>query len=323
MKKFLKIISFVLALIFSVVLLLDVLSLQVLSISKSLVSENNVSVMMEDFNVIDLLKDENGNYTESGKEIVEILKEEGIPLGVIENFGETTPVKTYTKNYVSKVIDYLINNKKLEEITTKDIVYFLENNTTKIVEELKIKKVDGSLELTDSKINLFITNTPKIVSKIENKIPNIKDLINKSIEDKLVKNNNNLDQEIDVVRMIFSEDLSNILKAIFLFSIALIILCRHSIIKVFKWIGIPFVLASIALITTGLLFNVLIVNYKNLIPYAFVDLINNQIDNVKNLFINKGIMCLTLGLLLILINIILYIIVSNQKEDKYLMENGL
>ena len=323
MKKILKVISFIFILIFSIALFLDVTFLQVISISRSLISENNVSVMIKDFNVVDLLKDENGNYTETGKKVVKILNEEGIPVSLMEEVGDTLIVKNYTKTYVNKLVKNLINNKEIEIISSKEISEFLKSNIDEIVIELKEKDIEDIDYLTDANVDKFVNNIDSIVDKVESVIPDIRNVINDKIKDKLIENNTSLDESLDIIKLIFSNDLNNLLKALFIILITLIIITKHSITRIFKIIGIPFIISGTLLVSIGLLIKTLFENNINSIPYALIDLINNQLGNIKILFINKGIMCLILGLLLILINIIIYMIVSNKKEDKYLEENGL
>lgn len=321
LKGLLKIFLGIITFISMIVLIVDLTVYSVRNISKQFLNEKEIRKMVENINVLDLLKDENGNELKEVIEIKQQLISAGIPTETVEEFIDSKPVKDLTTNIITTTIDYVVYNKKPEtkEIQEEEIYNFIEQNIYEVVDTLKENNVPKSEELTDEKINEVLVEVKKEVPVIKEQVQEITNQIEEKIKETeqyktLEDYKNNLDNTLTLVRFIYSDYVTNIIITIGIISIILIIVSRFSYYSYLKWVGLSFTISGIILYISSKFINML-VNYKDEIPYAFQNLFDTIINDSKSLFISKANLYILMGIMLIIANIVIYKIKDN-KEDK-------
>lgn len=317
LKVFLGIITF----ISMIVLIIDLTIYSVRNISEQFLNEKEIRKMVENINVLDLLKDEDGNEIKEITEIKEQLINAGIPTETVEEFINSEPVKNLTTNILTTTIDYVVYNKKIEtkEISEEEIYDFVEQNIYEAAHILKEKNVPKSEELTDERINKILIEVKKEAPVIREQVQEISSQIEEKIKETeqyetLEDYKNNLDDAITLIRFIYSDYITNMIITIGIVSIILIVISRLSYYAYLKWIGLSFTISGIILYISSRCIDLLI-DYKNEIPYVFQNLFDTIINDSKNLFIGKANIYILMGIMLIITNIVIYKI-KDSKEDK-------
>ena len=225
LKVFLGIITF----ISMIVLIIDLTIYSVRNISKQFLNEKEIRKMVENINVLDLLKDEDGNEIKEITEIKEQLINAGIPTETVEEFINSEPVKNLTTNVLTTTIDYVVYDKKPEtkEINEEEIYNFIEQNIYEVVRVLKEKNVPKSEELTDERINEVLVEVKKEVPTIKEQVQELTNQIEEKIKETeqyktLEDYKNNLDNTLTLVRFIYSDYITNIIITVGIVSILLI-----------------------------------------------------------------------------------------------------
>lgn len=317
LKVFLGIITF----ISMIVLIIDLTIYSVRNISEQFLNEKEIRKMVENINVLDLLKDEDGNEIKEVTKIKEQLINAGIPTETVEEFINSEPVKNLTTDILTTTIDYVVYNKKIEtkEISEEEIYNFVEQNIYEVAHILKEKNVPKSEELTDERINKILIEVKKEVPVIKEQVQEISSQIEEKIKETeqyktLEDYKNNLDDAITLIRFIYSDYITNMIITIGIVSIILIVISRLSYYAYLKWIGLSFTISGIILYISSRCIDLLI-DYKNEIPYVFQNLFDTIINDSKNLFIGKANIYILMGIMLIITNIVIYKI-KDSKEDK-------
>lgn len=318
LKVFLGIITF----ISMIVLIIDLTIYSVRNISEQFLNEKEIRKMVENINVLDLLKDEDGNEIKEITEIKEQLINAGIPTETVEEFINSEPVKNLTTNILTTTIDYVVYNKKIEtkEISEEEIYDFVEQNIYEAAHILKEKNVPKSEELTDERINKILIEVKKEVPVIREQVQEISSQIEEKIKETeqyetLEDYKNNLDDAITLIRFIYSDYITNMIITIGIVSIILIVISRLSYYAYLKWIGLSFTISGIILYISSKCID-LLTSYKNEIPYIFQSLFDTIINDSKSLFISKANLYILMGIMLIIANIVIAKIKDNREDKK-------
>lgn len=318
LKVFLGIITF----ISMIVLIVDLTIYSVRNISEQFLNEKEIRKMVENINVLDLLKDEDGNEIKEVTEIKNELIKAGIPTETVEEFINSEPVKNLTTDILTTTIDYVVYNKKIEtkEISEEEIYNFVEKNIYEVAHILKEKNVPKSEELTDERINKILIEVKKEVPVIKEQVQEISSQIEEKIKETeqyqtLEDYKNNLDDAITLIRFIYSDYITNMIITIGIVSIILIIISRFSYYTYLKWVGLSFTISGIILYISSRCIDLLI-DYKNEIPYVFQNLFDTIINDSKSLFISKANLYILMGIMLIIANIVIAKIKDNREDKK-------
>lgn len=318
LKVFLGIITF----ISMIVLIIDLTIYSVRNISEQFLNEKEIRKMVENINVLDLLKDEDGNEIKEITEIKEQLINAGIPTETVEEFINSEPVKNLTTNVLTTTIDYVVYDKKPEtkEINEEEIYNFIEQNIYEVVRVLKEKNVPKSEELTDERINEVLVEVKKEVPAIKEQVQELTNQIEEKIKETeqyktLEDYKNNLDNTLTLVRFIYSDYITNIIITVGIVSILFIVISRFSYYTYLKWVGLSFTISGIILYISSRCIDLLI-DYKNEIPYVFQNLFDTIINDSKSLFISKANLYILMGIMLIIANIVIAKIKDNREDKK-------
>ena len=318
LKVFLGIITF----ISMIVLIIDLTIYSVRNISEQFLNEKEIRKMVENINVLDLLKDEDGNEIKEITEIKEQLINAGIPTETVEEFINSEPVKNLTTNVLTTTIDYVVYDKKPEtkEINEEEIYNFIEQNIYEVVRVLKEKNVPKSEELTDERINEVLVEVKKEVPAIKEQVQELTNQIEEKIKETeqyktLEDYKNNLDNTFTLIRFIYSDYITNIIITVGIVSILFIVISRFSYYTYLKWVGLSFTISGIILYISSRCIDLLI-DYKNEIPYVFQNLFDTIINDSKSLFISKANLYILMGIMLIIANIVIAKIKDNREDKK-------
>ena len=318
LKVFLGIITF----ISMIVLIIDLTIYSVRNISEQFLNEKEIRKMVENINVLDLLKDEDGNEIKEITEIKEQLINAGIPTETVEEFINSEPVKNLTTNVLTTTIDYVVYDKKPEtkEINEEEIYNFIEQNIYEVVRVLKEKNVPKSEELTDERINEVLLEVKKEVPAIKEQVQELTNQIEEKIKETeqyktLEDYKNNLDNTLTLIRFIYSDYITNIIITVGIVSILFIVISRFSYYTYLKWVGLSFTISGIILYISSRCIDLLI-DYKNEIPYVFQNLFDTIINDSKSLFISKANLYILMGIMLIIANIVIAKIKDNREDKK-------
>ena len=318
LKVFLGIITF----ISMIVLIIDLTIYSVRNISEQFLNEKEIRKMVENINVLDLLKDEDGKEIKEVTEIKNELINAGIPTETVEEFINSKPVKDLTTNVLTTTIDYVVYDKKPEtkEINEEEIYNFIEQNIYEVVRVLKEKNVPKSEELTDERINEVLVEVKKEVPAIKEQVQELTNQIEEKIKETeqyktLEDYKKNLDNTLTLIRFIYSDYITNIIITVGIVSILFIVISRFSYYTYLKWVGLSFTISGIILYISSRCIDLLI-DYKNEIPYVFQNLFDTIINDSKSLFISKANLYILMGIMLIIANIVIAKIKDNREDKK-------
>ena len=318
-----KVLLFILSIIFSIILIVDIVAYNTRDITSKFISEEQIKKCISNINILDLFKDENGNELEEITKVKQELINVGLPVETVEAFINSEPVKQATTDVTMLVVDYIFYNKQIEtfKIEKEQILTFVEQNMNLIVSEMQEHNIPNSDLITDEK-------QEKILSVIEENLPIIEENINKitaTLEEtikstdeyqEVVEYQNKVEEILNIIRYIYSDAITTILLVIAIVCIIGIIICRLSPYRYLKWLGIISLLSGSILY----LFNIGIDKlnmFANEIPYMFKNLYFMFINDSKQLFINNSIPYFIIGTILIVLNIIIYYILDRREDKKF------
>ena len=316
MEKLEKIKKFFLGLltfICMIILILDLVLFSIKKTSEKYLKEEKINEIINNINVVDLFKDENGKELEQFTEIKNKFVDSGIPEESINEFINSEPINKYASDTVTKAIDNLIENKNEKIIDSNELNIFLEQNINNISKELQEKNVPKSEYLTKE-------NQEKFINKIKEKTPDIEakiEEINDKINEKLGFNYNEKLQKIfKILRLFYTKLIDIILIVIFVIFLMGIFITRQSIYKSLKWIGITFISSGTILYIINFIVSKLY-KYIEKIPEGFNKFIKNSIEDALMVFNKYGLTYIIIGILLIIINIIIYYIKLKRENKKF------
>ena len=318
-----KVLLFILSIIFSIILIVDIVAYNTRDITSKFISEEQIKKCISNINILDLFKDENGNELEEITKVKQELINVGLPVETVEAFINSEPVKQATTDVTMLVVDYIFYNKQIEtfKIEKEQILTFVEQNMNLIVSEMQEHNIPNSDLITDEK-------QEKILSVIEENLPIIEENINKitaTLEEtikstdeyqEVVEYQNKVEEILNIIRYIYSDAITTILLVIAIVCIIGIIICRLSPYRYLKWLGIISLLSGSILY----LFNIGIDKlnmFANEIPYMFKNLYFMFINDSKQLFINNSIPYFIIATILIVLNIIIYYILDRREDKKF------
>lgn len=274
----------------------NLIFLSVFNISEKFLNKNNVIEFISKIDVISIIKDELGKEAGEFLLIENELKEVGITTEGINEFVNSHDVKNFSTNIVGGVFEKFINNGDTYYVESTDVTTLIEDNVDKL------------------QINSSLTQE-QIVKKLDEKVPdlviNINKLIDKICEkletsEMLTKYQKYINISVDTLDIVYSGITYFLIIFTLITFIALLIYIRKDIYKSLKWLSISF-------ITPGLL--IFILSYL-LINKFITD--NTLIKNIISVIVSNlntySFIYISIGIILLLINIIIYFI--SRKKNK-------
>ena len=293
-----------------VILTIDITCFSLKKVSEKYLKEDKIKEVINDINVLDLFKDENGNELEQIKEVKNQIVDAGIPKESIDGFINSKPVNDFAGTVITDSINNISSNKEI--INDKKIYSFLEDNIGAISKELQENNVPKSEFLT-------VENQEKFLNKVKDKTPKIADKINEvsdKIESKFGSKTNvflNIEKIIKILKFLYNGVIDVIMIIVFIVFVIGIAITRQSIYKSLKWIGISFLSSGIILYLVSSIIPKLYV-YFDKVP-TLGNFINPILEDTIGLFKNNSIICFIISIVLIISNIIAYYI-SEKIDNK-------
>lgn len=319
-KFFLSVITFVLVIVLTITIYVG----NVLLISENYFKEDTIKKIVDSVDIADLLKDEDGVEIPPVTDLKNELVNAGIPAEVFDKIVESDEIQNLMSSLLLTTTDYIIYDKEfnIPKINSEQIYIFVEENMDDVVRIMQENNVPDSELLTEQKqseiLNTLKTKLPVIEEDVDEMLKEVETEI-KSLDEyqKAQDYKNKLDNGLAIVRFIYSDTVKLILISIIIVLILLIMLTRRSIYKSLKWIGFSLLLAGGLMYMSGFLLPYVKEMFISDIPYVFVNLINTIFDNMDSLFIRNSMICLPIGLVLIVLNIIIYSIKEKNENKEF------
>lgn len=283
MKVVKGIISTILALIVIPIMMAFIVYLS----ANAILSKDNIEKVIKRVNVSDFLVDEDGEYTEAGKEIKEDLVKNGLPEEVFNEFINSKEITDFVSEYAGNVTEYILKGKELEELNAEDISNLINNNVDTIVTKLKDKKAEGYEELTDEKVAEFKSHVNEISKEIADSIPSIKEEMEKS----------DVTDAIRIVRFIFSGVVYAILVGIILFLLIVIILLNLNKNSYLIWLGVIFMLSSAPLVLISRVMSYASIESNSKAVFSIIDLVTSKLSFYSYGFFIVGIIFIAIAII--------------------------
>lgn len=311
--KIKKIFLGLLTLICMLILILDLVLFSIKKTSERYLKEEKINEIINNINVIDLFKDEQGKELEQFTEIKNKIVDSGIPQESIDGFINSKPVNKYASNTVTKAIDNLIENKNEKILDSNELNKFLEENIDTISKELQEKNVPKSEYLTKENQEKFINKIKEKTPYIEEKIEEINDKINEKLG---FNYNEKLQKIFKILRLFYTKLIDILLIVIFIIFIMGICITRQSISKSLKWVGILFVISGSILYSISFVVSKFY-NYLEKIPEGFNKFIKTSLEDALSVFNKYGLIYIIIGIIFIITNIIIYYIKLKRENKKF------
>lgn len=319
-----KILLFIISIILSFILIADSIFYHTRNITKEFINENQIKEAISSVNLLDLLKDANGNELEEVTKVKQELVQAGLPIEVVEQFIESEPVKNFMSEVLTDTANYIFYNQEPEIVNSFDqdqLFIFLEKNMEIIVIELQSRNIPKSELLTKEKQQEILINLKEQVPIIEENIHHIISSLEEQIKNttkyqELLEYQKKMDDTLSIIRTFYSETITTLLIVIGVVCIIGIILCSLSFYRYLKWLGFINWIIGILLciISIGIQY---LYNYMNRIPYVFQNLYSFFLDKSQKLFVNTSIPYFVVGTILLLLNIIIWYILDKKEEKKF------
>lgn len=267
------------------------------NISKKFLNKSNIYQFIDNIDIASIFKGELGNELNEFNIIKEDLNDIGITDEYINQFVNSPDVKKFSNDILINIFDNISNDNNVDyKITNEQLDELVESNITKL-------ETNSNIEETE------------LMNKIKKKIPNIVLNINVLLDrlyDKLEnsefvqKYQSFIYNSINVLDIIYSDIIVNLIFFITISFLILLIYIRKSFYKSLKWISISFIAPSI-------LFGII-----STIIYSFINvdnvLINNLLNAINKDLIKHSIIYFIISVVFCVINVIMYVIKKYKKK---------
>jgi hypothetical protein len=323
-KKVCKTFKYLFLIIFMVLLSLDIFLFGLREMSKKYMSEDKIKEYISSINVLDLLKDEDGNELESVTALKKELADAGFPSEVVDDVLNSEPVKEVTSTIVTDTINYVLYDEPLEvtdSINSDSIITFVRDNMGTVTDELQKNNVPKSDILTKEKqeeiINQLEEKAPEIEKKVNEVVDKVEEKIKSSSQYEQVEEyQKKLNQVLRVIRFIYSNTVYMALIGIGILLICLIILFTHSFYAYFKYLGISALLSGGMYFATTYLLDILKDKITD-IPVFFQTFVSSIIEGIEKSMYDYVKVCLIVGVCLIALNIIIHVIKEKRENKRF------
>ncbi len=303
MKKFFKGIALT---IIVIALSLSTMALLALIPAKQIVSKQAIKKMISTVE-IEQLEKENPELQQEINEILEPIYNETRPLGIedetIIKVIDSKPVKDFTADVTSNIVDYIITGKNQKLVTTENI----EELVGDAVDEINHEKI---YEINDQQKQELLKIVKEEVEKNQNLIPDTKE-IDKSLSKEDL-------QALSVIRFILGTKLLLCLITTLLISILLLLALKWKEAKWIQWSAITMLISSIiSVFITGVCWMGNNLFFKTELPYIYK--IINQI--IRNSLILSASVFGTTIVILIIYKVVRKKRTKSKNEKKPIEEN--
>lgn len=321
LKGFGKFLLVILSIILSVLIIAVTITYEVRDISSKYINEKTFIEIISNINIEKFLKEPNGEDIKEIKEIKEKLAEYNIPPEIIDEFLESEPVKKMTGVAIDTTIDYILYDKEIPSISFNEdeIISYIDTTISFTIDKLKENNIKY-IEITDERKNEILNTLKEQIPIIQNEIQKIQmeiieEIKNSDEYEKIEEYKKELNNIISVINYIYSSHVTTIFIIVLIVLYILLAVSRLSFYKYLKIFGIINLIVAIMLYFASIATNELF-KYLDIIPYAFKSIAEAILNNSKTLLINKSIIFLIIGLILIILNIVIYYILEKRENKK-------
>lgn len=305
-KVILKVFSTLLAIILTVLLIVNIFLFSVRLITEEYFKENTIKDLIYEVNIIDFIE----TQSSEGENIKDELVDDGIPIELLDEILKNEQVSNFIFQTISSTIDYIIYDKKDLKISSDDIYAFFDENYEEISTQLKENNVEHSELLTIELKEEILTSIKESSTMIDETINDALIELDTSIEKEYKIGSYNISSILDIIQFVYSSYFTTILIISIILISLLIILVKFSFIKGLRWIQVSFILSGILLLIIGIVSNNFITNFIINIPLSLKNFI---LTSFKVNFIKYGAISIVIGIILLTLSIIL-------KKKKYNIE---
>ena len=294
------------------------------SITSYFFTEDKIINTLYEIDYTEFFVDQDGNELEFVKDIKDELNKNDVPSEYMDVILNSNTVKNFVGSKVKTGIDYIVYDKKVKGsvINKKIIVNFFNDNWDEIIDDIKDKDIIDEELLTDDNKEKFLNVIEEYASEIDDGIDEICAEFEEDIKvDGKDNYKSSIQIVIEIIKLLYSNLVTSILITIIIVTVILIMISRLSFYKGLKWVGIPFVLTGLLLLFIALVFSNVNISYSKEVPAIMNNLIINFTTESANLFYMHGLITGIIGIVLIIINIIIYVI--NEKMEDKIINDGL
>lgn len=292
--KIRTIISNILVIVLMIYISIGIIFYSLLSISKNYINKDKMQTIVNNIDIASLIK-ENIEMENIKSELIEI----GLSNETVETFLNSDEVKQFEEEVITNIVYDILNKGNIEyKLSSEEINKLIYNNISELRTNNSYNKISEKLEL---KLPSLVDNANNMLDKIAIKLQN-------SNTFRRYKGYiNNLFKIFDII---YSEPINIIIIFVIISFIILLMLIKKVVYKAFKWIGLSFIVSSIIL-------NL----FAFFLEQAFIETkFNNIINLVTNDFKGFCYIYLLIGVILLIIDLIIYII-KNRKKKLELQSN--
>lgn len=269
-----------------------------LNIAKTITEKSFLDEVIGNTSMTELIKNEDGTYTEFGNELKENMVNAGVPETLVDEFVEAEPIEEFVVDYVDNTLGYVFEGEDYNHIEAKDIEKLINDNIDTIVADIREKGVEGADELTDERVESIKSQVSEFSQEIGDKIPNIENELN----DEEVKT------ALKIARFFLSSSFNTLLLGIIAFICAILIVLNLRNCNFGYWIGIPFMLAGIPFAFVGLVLNAATITSNT-------EIVITLFEEVMARFLKDGLITFFIGLALLILACTFYTIQNKKRKQ--------
>lgn len=312
MKYILNFFGSILCFIIGFIVATLLFALSMMNSTEFLVKEDMVKKLVMDIEIKNLIGEE------SFEEITASLEKSGIPKEYVNYVIENEEIKEYLGDYASNAVNYILYEKDLPVIESKELTELLIKSFDSVVARVNDNQINVDKKVTDNEIKKVHDSINKYVPKIVDQIPDIKELAGEELKDNQDYQNSReqINQFVNVLENIKKGyDYKYVLVILIIVGLALMLLIKFKSPKLLNWLWRPFVTAAILCLFLAFEFKTLM-NYFYPSGLEFLrKFIENNINRMCDIWRRDGFIYLAIIVLLISLKIILKVI-KNKKENK-------
>lgn len=287
-QKLRTVISNILTIILVIYISVTLVFYSLLNISKSYISKDKMQNIINNIDIASIIK-ENVEMENIKNELIET----GLSNETVETFLNSDEVRQFEQEVITNIIYDILNKGNIEyKLSSEEINKLIYNNIT----ELKTNGTYNNLtEKIELKLPSLVDNANKMLDKIAIKLQN---------SNTFIKYKGYINNLFRVFDLIYSKLVNMIIIGVIISFIALLAIIQKDIYKSFKYIASSFIMSSIILNLFSLLLKRVFIETK------FKDIIKIIMSDFRGDYL----IYLLIGIILIIINLIIYIIKKRKNK---------
>lgn len=288
-EKLRKLVSNFLTIILVIYIAIGLLFYSILNISKNYINKDKIQKVINNIDISNIIKN-NVEMDNIKNELIDT----GLSSETVNDFLNSNEVKKFEEEVITNVIYDILNKGNIEyQLKSDEINKLIYNNISELQTSGTYNKVSEKIE---SKLPNLVDNVNKMIDKISLKLQN---------SSTFLKYKSYINKSLKIFDIIYSKLASGLIMFIIITFIILLMLIRKNIYKSFKWLGISFVFSAIILKAFSFLLKKIFFETK----------FNHIVEVVVKDFNYYHYIYLIIGIILIITNLII-VMIRRKKELK-------